>query len=301
MSQVMQALKQSEQAYQAQMPASNGPLRQPASMRAEKRSHYIKATLFVLPLLVVAAMVYPMLIKTKERPQLEAISQSSMAADLGSLQGIKREDPVAQRLSYPELKTLRPLPGSFIVDSRASAAAKPIVKPLVAKQSVSHNTSVPTPVTTNADNSNQSSTGKIIQTDQVNVNDGREDWNVDHLDLSGLSPELAEKFQSALQAHPDSVGASAKRKPSSQQLSDAINLVGNETRFRGRLPAMNFETHMYSSRADSRWIKVNGKNVHEGEWIIDPVVKLQQILPGSLLIQFDNHIIQIPALYEWAG
>ncbi len=51
----------------------------------------------------------------------------------------------------------------------------------------------------------------------------------------------------------------------------------------------------------NRWVKVNGKEVYQGEWIVPNQVKLITMTPRALTVQFQNQLIEIPALYEWRG
>lgn len=283
MSEVMKALQQSEQAYQAQI--SQPHLSSPARINASKTTRWWLVGVFaVLPiiaiLVVMAYLHFNQVANTSSQLEAtDAAKNQQQATRLEPNESSKKSEPLAKLLPYPELTGLAALP-------------KAVAKPLPVK---------PKPSSTTSRNS-ASSEGRRIETDQVNVSHAaKQDWNVDNLDLSGLSPELAQRFQSALEKHP------AQSKPKTQTTSmpskpqDAINLVGHESDYRGRLPKMNFETHMYSSKSQSRWIKVNGNNVHEGEWVINKLVKLDLILPGSLIVTFDNQQLQIPALYEWQG
>ena len=280
MSEVMKALQQSEQAYQAQIsqPHSSSSTR----VNASKTTRWWLVGLFaVLPIIsILAIMAYLHFNQAANTSsQLEATDAAKNQQQATRLESSEKSEPLAKLLPYPELTGLAPLP-------------KAVATPLPAK---------PKPSSTTSRN-NAPSEGRRIETDQVNLSQASEqDWNVDILDLSGLSPELAQRFQSALEKHPAQSNPQTKTTSMPTKPQDAINLIGHESDYRGRLPKMNFETHMYSSKSQSRWIKVNGNNVHEGEWVINKLVKLDQILPGSLIVTFDNQQLQIPALYEWGG
>lgn len=110
------------------------------------------------------------------------------------------------------------------------------------------------------------------------------------LDLSELAPELALKVESALK--------SERVEPQAAQ--DASNLSLQPELWYDRLPAMNFQTHVYSSQMNKRWVKVNGVEYSEGNWIGDEV-ELVSIEPQSCLIRFQGELIEVPALYDWQG
>ncbi len=112
-----------------------------------------------------------------------------------------------------------------------------------------------------------------------------------NLDLSELSPELAMRIENALGDETD------LEAPSSSQVS---NLAQQGDKWQGRLPALNFQTHVYSSNKTKRWVKVNGTEYNQGDWITDRI-QLERIEQNSCLIRFDGESIEVPALYDWQG
>ncbi|WP_391088287.1 general secretion pathway protein GspB [Vibrio sp. NH-UV-68] len=112
------------------------------------------------------------------------------------------------------------------------------------------------------------------------------------LDLSELSPELARRFESVLNP--------SVRSPSRSNLPAASNLAQQAERWYGKLPAMNFQTHVYSNNVSKRWVKVNGIEYNQGDWISDRV-QLVAIEQQATLIRFNNEMIEVPALYDWPG
>lgn len=180
-------------------------------------------------------------------------------------------------LPYPELSELKPLP-------KRSQSSSVVSLP------------VPSTVTVASDADFNEPSGQQVaalssaQSSQATEQGSNEPFGLDDLDLSGLDPEIARK-----------VAAAMSNEPNDPRLSNAdhIALESSEARYRGRLPALNFQTHMYSSDANRRWIKVNGQELKEGDRLNS--IQLLAIEPQSVTIRFDNDIIDIPALYEWGG
>lgn len=112
------------------------------------------------------------------------------------------------------------------------------------------------------------------------------------LDLSQLSPELAQRFESALSSNPTP--------ESNRQNSEASNLSQQAQRWYGKLPALNFQTHVYSSKPSKRWVKINGVEYNQGDWVNDNI-ELVAIEQQSCLIRFKGELIEVPALYDWQG
>ena len=109
------------------------------------------------------------------------------------------------------------------------------------------------------------------------------------LDLSGLPPEIALRVESALESN-----------ETISQTNQASDLAVNSRDWQGRLPPLNFQTHVYSRNPNKRWVKVNGTEYREGDWISDNI-QLQNIDSQHSTITFNGSEIQVPALYDWKG
>lgn len=116
------------------------------------------------------------------------------------------------------------------------------------------------------------------------------------LDLTELSPELALKIESIL----DDGGAPSKVDIDQYRPQPTVLLESHTQSLSGRLPSLNLQTHMYSSSAERRWVKINDKEVAQGDWIT-PEVQLIEVKPQSIVVEFEEQAIEIPALYEWQG
>ncbi|EPW5500071.1 AAA family ATPase [Vibrio vulnificus] len=115
----------------------------------------------------------------------------------------------------------------------------------------------------------------------------------ENLDLSGLSPELAQKVENALL-----VETQTDHSPQTESTVSRLDLSAEK--WHGRLPPLNLQTHMYSSDPKRRWLKINGAEFHQGEWI-DHQIQLVEISAQSVIVEFQGEQIEIPALYEWKG
>ncbi|MEZ9707250.1 general secretion pathway protein GspB [Vibrio breoganii] len=124
------------------------------------------------------------------------------------------------------------------------------------------------------------------------------EWSLPELDLSGLSPELASSVASVL----DNPSNYQVDEINEDELSNVqvTELDKDSERFRGRLPALNLQTHMYASNPKHRWVKVNGSEVQEGD-SIDGGIKIVEIAPRYIVVEFSGEKIEIPALYDWQG
>ncbi|KJG37465.1 hypothetical protein UA32_13275 [Photobacterium angustum] len=136
-------------------------------------------------------------------------------------------------------------------------------------------------------------------------------YQLDNLDLSGLSPKLAAQLKSAIVATDgesyqdneldrsgDEVDDQPVVKAPKQSQSKVIPIGLLPASIQNQLPKMNFEQHIYSSTPAKRWVKVNDKELHEGDSIA-PGVKLARIESRDVVLKFDGYEISMPALSEW--
>ncbi|MBV7261239.1 AAA family ATPase [Photobacterium sp. WH24] len=131
--------------------------------------------------------------------------------------------------------------------------------------------------------------------------------DLDKLDLSGLSPELANRLHQAIAAtdqadtpalvDPRTVTAAVvKQKP--YVAENVMTLADLPQGVQARLPAINLQTHIYSSSADSRWVKVNNRDAYEGDEVA-PGVTLEKIEPRKVILDFEHIRFEMAALSQW--
>ncbi|NMF48432.1 general secretion pathway protein GspB [Pseudoalteromonas arctica] len=63
------------------------------------------------------------------------------------------------------------------------------------------------------------------------------------------------------------------------------------------LPSIKYQAHIYSSSADKRWIKLNGRELHEGERI--GALTVREITPEQSVLDFDGYEFSLKALQDW--
>ncbi|MGC9403112.1 general secretion pathway protein GspB [Vibrio genomosp. F10 str. 9ZC157] len=158
----------------------------------------------------------------------------------------------------------------------------------------------------NAETSNTRIVGHATHEEKAEETDALALERLSEFDLSQFSPEIAFRVQSMLSnekgGSPSTEAFNANTQDtSSQDLSiSSVKLVQSGADFQGLLPAMNFQTHVYSSKVDKRWVKINGSEFVEGDKIND-LVTLVEIKQRYCMINYEGQLIEIPALYDWKG
>lgn len=142
----------------------------------------------------------------------------------------------------------------------------------------------------------ESSNPQVKQSSSRAGNEAMEGDLLQGLDLTELSPELALKIESIL----DNSDSPSEVDIDQYRPQPTVQLESHTQSLSGRLPSLNLQTHMYSSSAERRWVKINDKEVAQGDWIT-PEVQLIEVKPQSIVVEFEEQVIEIPALYEWQG
>jgi general secretion pathway protein B len=138
----------------------------------------------------------------------------------------------------------------------------------------------------------------LISTDSETVSDqqapaSQPEALLDELDLSELSPELSLLVQEAL-----AVEASEDTQSSAETHVD--KLPEQKRKYQGVLPPLDLQMHMYATDSQRRWVKINGHELSEGEWLNNGI-QLVQIAQRHIVIRFNGQLIEIPQMYEWRG
>ncbi|MBD3585453.1 GspB domain-containing protein [Salinimonas sp. HHU 13199] len=114
-----------------------------------------------------------------------------------------------------------------------------------------------------------------------------------------VSQELLDKFNKAIEDL-DSDEASAEQPAETPvTVSQDIQRVDQlPVRMLTRLPTMKFSAHMYASNPADRWVRVNGNQLGEGDWIADKV-QIVAIQGQRVVLEFENERFTMAALTDW--
>ena len=107
------------------------------------------------------------------------------------------------------------------------------------------------------------------------------------------------RFNAAVEALDTKAQDNEQPKESTVTVRDDIPRVDQlPVRLLTRLPSMNFSAHMYASRPADRWVRVNGRQVGEGDWIADRV-QIVNIEAQRVVLSFEDELFTMAALTDW--
>lgn len=171
----------------------------------------------------------------------------------------------------------------------------PANTPVARQKQVSDTEAQPT-----ANNASQSASNKTNDTVASLAGEGGEVLN-ESIDDSKVevSPELLARFNAAVEALDTQAGSDDSASAPKVTVRDDIQRVDQlPVRLLTRLPSMNFSAHMYASQVEDRWVRVNGKQRFEGEWI-DDKVQIINIEAQRVVLSFEGELFTMNALTDW--
>jgi len=114
-----------------------------------------------------------------------------------------------------------------------------------------------------------------------------------------VSPELMARFNAAVAALDSKAedGAPAEEQTRVTVKDELPRVDQLPVRLLTRLPTMNFR-HMYASRPADRWVRVNGRQIGEGDWIADRV-QIVNIEAQRVVLSFEDELFTMAALTDW--
>ncbi|MDO6565516.1 general secretion pathway protein GspB [Alteromonas sp. 1_MG-2023] len=114
-----------------------------------------------------------------------------------------------------------------------------------------------------------------------------------------VSPELLARFNQAVAALDTQAENDSFEPETKVTVRDNIQRVDQlPVRLLTRLPSMSFSAHMYASRPDDRWVRVNGIQMGEGDWI-DDKVQIVNIEAQQVVLGFEEELFTMAALTDW--
>lgn len=115
------------------------------------------------------------------------------------------------------------------------------------------------------------------------------------LSASEVSDELKSKFALAL----EETGSAPRRKSVTDHAAPARDINSLDELLKRQIPPLRFEAHVYATEPKQRWVKVNGKDLQEGQWVTADI-QIKEITPQYVLLQTGRQLFSVEALSEWS-
>lgn len=114
-------------------------------------------------------------------------------------------------------------------------------------------------------------------------------------ELEGVSDNLKNAFAQAV-ADTDKVEPhQVTRGTKNSSYAEPIELLPDG--LHAMLPKIKYQAHIYSSTPDKRWIKLNNRELFEGDSMGE--IRLLEITPEQSVLSFDGYEFSLKALQDW--
>jgi general secretion pathway protein B len=122
------------------------------------------------------------------------------------------------------------------------------------------------------------------------------------LDEPDVSPELLAKFNKVVDSLRDDTRTSLTEEYPAEEIEaaapDVIRVDQLPPSLMTTLPAMSFAAHMFASEPQERWVRVNGKELGEGDWIA-PDLQIVEITQNHVIMNYKGQYFRMAALTDW--
>lgn len=115
------------------------------------------------------------------------------------------------------------------------------------------------------------------------------------LNFDGVSPELKAAFKDAVQATENNPSADVITTTNSSARVPPIDALPE--RFKASIPPFKYLTHIYATEPSMRFIKINGRELYEGDNI--GALRVIEITPEMTVFDFDGVEFSVEAMEDW--
>lgn len=115
--------------------------------------------------------------------------------------------------------------------------------------------------------------------------------------LDDASSDLQRRFELAVEL--EQGADSEESEVINEQPLVASDISTMPAKFQYQVPVMRYDSHMYSSEAEDRWIRINGTDLRTGDYI--GPVELVDILPQQSVFRLGKQSFTLESLQDWKG
>ncbi|KZN49406.1 general secretion pathway protein GspB [Pseudoalteromonas luteoviolacea] len=134
------------------------------------------------------------------------------------------------------------------------------------------------------------------QSNQFNSTQNREEE-----ELAGVSDELKKAFAAAVEETRPTFSVGSEEDSdvvsSSRETAQATPVELLPLKLQNSIPSLRYQAHIYATEPDKRWIKVNNRELYEGDNL--GALTIVEITPEQALFDFDGIEFTLNAMQDW--
>ena len=151
-------------------------------------------------------------------------------------------------------------------------------------------------------NTVKNSVAKNAESDQLIIDgsvpkrpiSSKQDTN--RISLDDVPEDLQQRFALAVEEEKNATFTEYVDKDEELVTSDIASMPA---RFQYRVPVMHYDSHVYSTEAKDRWIRINGVDLRVGESLGE--IELVDILPHQSIFRLGKQSFTLESLQDWKG
>jgi general secretion pathway protein B len=86
-----------------------------------------------------------------------------------------------------------------------------------------------------------------------------------------------------------------------EEFNDGSDIHDMSSDFQNKVPLMRYDSHMYSSLIDERWVRINGETLKEGDFDSTGQLELLEIQPQRSIFRVERQSFSVESLTDWEG
>ena len=114
-------------------------------------------------------------------------------------------------------------------------------------------------------------------------------------EFNDVPNNLKSAFERAVQDVDNKHVADITRSTKNSSYAEPVELLPDS--LQSLIPTIKYQAHIYASEASKRWIKINGRELYEGDNI--GVLNVIEITPEQSLFSYDGYEFTLKALQDW--
>lgn len=120
--------------------------------------------------------------------------------------------------------------------------------------------------------------------------------------LEDVSSDLKKRFEQALLL----TEIERNKNPSDESdqedsMDDGSDIHDMSSNFQDKVPLIRYDSHVYSSIVDERWIRINGEVIKEGGFDSTGKIQLLEIEPQRSIFRVQRQSFSLESLSDWKG
>ncbi|WP_354622971.1 general secretion pathway protein GspB [Psychromonas sp. MME2] len=125
------------------------------------------------------------------------------------------------------------------------------------------------------------------------------DDTTQEIDYGDTPSDLQKRFQTALLMVDELGKVESSNTPPIN--NDGRDIHQMDSELQRKIPPLQYDSHMYSSKQQDRWVRINGEDLKEGQFSHSTNIEVVEIQPNRTIFRFGPRSFSLESLENWDG